>query len=98
MQIGRWLISKGLEKSAAKPGNDDPAISDMSEGPDSGAVSGMSGHFSTADGPPKSSVKSNGRATGKTTSLLSRCTQDLCTAFCMCCADVESVLSDLVVR
>lgn len=77
MQIGRWLISKGLEKSAAKPGNDDPAISDISEGPDSGAVSGMSGHFSTADGPSRPSAKSNGRASGKTTSLLSRYPQFL---------------------
>ena len=71
VQIGRWLISKGLEKSAAKPNNDDPAISDVS-GQESGAVSGMSGHFSTADGPPKPPAKSNGRSAGKTASLLSR--------------------------
>ena len=72
VQIGRWLISKGLEKSATKPNNDDPAISDVS-GQESGAVSGMSGHFSTADAPHKPSVKSNGRSAGvKTTSLMSR--------------------------
>ncbi|KAK9862670.1 hypothetical protein WJX84_009528, partial [Apatococcus fuscideae] len=71
VQIGRWLVSKGLEKSAAKPSTDDPAISDVS-GQESGAVSGMSGHFSTADGPLRPSAKPNGRAAGKTTSLLSR--------------------------